>query len=226
MRTEDSALILYEDPQILVCHKPPGLAVQSARMGSMDLESYLKNYLAKKGEGGIPYLGIVHRLDQPVEGLVVFAKTPGAAKSLSLQVSGEGMEKYYLAVSAHIPEKKEGVLEHMLVKDGKSHMAKVAAPGERGAKRAVLSYRLIKEYQGLGLFEIRLQTGRFHQIRVQMKAAGMPLLGDKKYNPKECRKGWQELGLCAYRLRFAHPKTKKNMEFEIVPKGRAFENII
>ncbi|MGI6070107.1 MAG: RluA family pseudouridine synthase [Blautia sp.] len=223
---EDNSLILYEDPQILVCHKPPGLAVQSARMGSMDLESVLKNYLAAKGSGRIPYLGVVHRLDQPVEGLVVFAKTPAAAKSLSAQAAGDGMKKYYLAVSAHIPEKKEGVLEHMLFKDGRSHMARVAAPEEKGAKRAVLFYRLLKEVKGLGLFEIRLETGRFHQIRVQMAAAGMPLAGDKKYNLGECEKGWQELGLCAYRLQFTHPKTKKSMKFEITPKGRAFEHLI
>ena len=112
--------ILYEDKEILVCRKPAGMPVQAAGIGTMDMESALKNYLAQKIPGKVPYLGIVHRLDQPVEGILVFAKTPGAAGSLSKQIMAGGAGKYYLAVVEGKPERSEGTLTDYLKKNGRA----------------------------------------------------------------------------------------------------------
>lgn len=219
----DEKIILYEDKEILVCHKPAGLAVQNARIGTMDLESALKNYLAAKNSGTVPYLGVVHRLDQPVEGVLVFAKTPAAAKELSRQMTTGQMGKHYLAVTSGRPANPEGVLEDYLKKDGRTNTSSVVNAKTPGAKKARLSYRLLKESQENNryLMEITLETGRHHQIRVQMAHAGMPLVGDRKYNPKAHEE--TSLGLCSCRLEFVHPKSAEKMEFQVEPKGSAFQ---
>lgn len=235
-QTED---ILMEDQELLVVYKRAGIAVQSARTGQMDLEHQLLNYLACKQEkttGGRgketdtrakkPYLAVIHRLDQPVEGILVFAKTPEAAKRLNAAMQKGQMEKVYLAVTRQKPEKEEAVLLHYLVKDGKTNTSRVAKAGEPGAKLAELSYRVLEKTEtekGSGyLLEIRLKTGRHHQIRMQMAQAGMPLCGDGKYNPQEEKEEREQLALCAARLSFPHPKTGKKLRFEIVPRGKSF----
>ena len=217
-RIED--YILYEDKNIIVCHKPAGLAVQNARIGSADMESALKNYLYKKDPGKMPYLGIVHRLDQPVEGIIVFARTPFAAKELSKQISGGQMEKIYLAVTKGKPEKEEGILEDYLKKEGRTNMSAVVPEGTTGAKKARLSYQVIDEETESFLVKIKLDTGRHHQIRVQMAHAGMPLTGDRKYGDSVDT----SLGLCACSLTFLYPGTGKQMHFTVKPKGEAFKN--
>lgn len=116
-RIED--MIIFEDREILVCHKPAGFAVQNARIGTMDMESMIKNYLASKQPEKVPYVAVVHRLDQPVEGVLVFAKTQKAARELSAQISGGKMKKEYLAVTYGKIEKEEGVLEDYLKKTEK-----------------------------------------------------------------------------------------------------------
>lgn len=199
--------ILYEDQHIIVCRKESGVAVQTARMSQMDMESALKNYLAVKDSGKMPYLAIIHRLDQPVRGVLVFAKTLFAAKELSRQVTQHSVGKYYLAeVEGKIPE-EAGTLENYLLKDGKTNTSKVVKENVPGAKKATLHYKKKDEHT----IEIELVTGRHHQIRVQCAYAGMPLKGDTKYNPDAKRT--DELGLCAYHLIFKHPKTGKTMEF-------------
>ena len=142
--------ILFEDKEIIVCRKPAGIAVQNARIGAMDLESSLKNYLAMQAGGGrrIPYLAVIHRLDQPVEGILVFGKTPEAAKSLSAQITAGKMEKIYLAVTYGKQAeagKKEKVLEDYLKKDGKSNTSSVVNAHTPGAKKARLSYEVLGE---------------------------------------------------------------------------------
>jgi len=199
--------ILYEDQHIIVCRKEAGVAVQTARMSQMDMESALKNYLAVKDSGKMPYLAIIHRLDQPVRGVLVFAKTPFAAKELSRQVTQHSIGKYYLAeVEGKIP-KESGTLENYLLKDGKTNTSSVVGANVSGAKKATLHYKKKDEHT----IEIELVTGRHHQIRVQCAHAGMPLKGDTKYNPGARRT--DELGLCAYHLIFKHPKTGRTMEF-------------
>lgn len=220
--------ILYEDKEILVCRKPAGMPVQAAKVGTMDMESALKNYLAQKEPGKTPYLGIVHRLDQPVEGVLVFAKTPGAAGSLSKQIMAGGAGKYYMAVTEEKITNAEGTLTNYLKKNGRANMSQVVPENTQGAKKAILHYQVLdqKEINGKTrtLLNIKLETGRHHQIRVQMAHAGMPLLGDRKYNPSG-EKG-TSLGLCSCSLVFKHPKTGKQMKFETEPHGSAFLDFV
>ena len=213
--------ILYEDKDILVCHKPAGLAVQNARVGSMDMESLLKNYIAQKVPGKMPYLGIIHRLDQPVEGIVVFAKTLQAAKELNRQLQAGGFGKYYQAVLCKVPEKAQGQLTDYLVKDGRTNLSKICRKSDAGAKEARLSYKIQGEAERKALANIHLDTGRHHQIRVQMSGMGCPILGDVKYGGEEKARG--QIALCASSLTFVHPKTKKQMQFEIQPQAAGFD---
>ena len=220
-------MILYEDKEIIVCHKVAGIAVQSARIGMQDMESSLKNYLASKNPGKMPYLGIVHRLDQPVEGVLVFAKNKKAAAGLTGQITSGTVTKEYLAVTDQKPEKAQGHLEDYLKKDGKTNTSAVVTPKTDRAKKAVLDYEVLNEVSdertSTGkriLVRIQLGTGRHHQIRVQMAHAGMPLLGDRKYNSEDS--SGLPLGLCSCHLVFLHPITGKKMEFQVTPKGNCF----
>lgn len=219
--------IIYEDNEILVCHKPAGLATQTGRVGQKDLVSEMKNYL-----GGNSYLGLVHRLDQPVEGLLVFAKTAYAAKELSRQLTNNILNKQYFAVAFGKGFKEETKLEDYLIKDSRTNVSRIAEEKENGAKRAELWVRTISysKEDNISLLEIKLLTGRHHQIRVQLANAGLPLLADSKYGTEEALLKTQELGvrnvaLCAGRLAFIHPKTKKKMEFQIEPEGEIFQKM-
>ena len=136
--------IIYEDKDILVCHKPAGIAVQNARVGSMDLESLLKNYIAKKTPGKMPYLGIIHRLDQPVEGVLVFALNAKAAAELNRQMTTGRIRKIYLAVTEGEVQSEKNTLEDWLKKDNRTNSSAVVAAGVPGAKKAVLSYELLE----------------------------------------------------------------------------------
>ena len=216
MKTE----ILYEDNSILVIRKPAGLAVQSAGIGQPDVVSELKSYLAKlPGAGrpgkGEPYLGIVHRLDQPVSGILVFAKNPKAARNLNHQLTNEGFGKHYMALVDGCPSKETDTLVNYLIKDSKSNTSRVCDRHTHGAKEARLSYRIHSREAKQTLLEVTLDTGRHHQIRVQLAHMGCPIVGDTKYNPNAQKKGWQEIKLCAYRLAFHHPITGTPLEFQV-----------
>lgn len=227
--------ILYEDKDILVCHKPAGLAVQNARIGSMDMESLLKNYIAQKVPGKMPYLGIIHRLDQPVEGVLVFALNPKAAADLSRQMTAGKIKKTYLAVTEGTVKVKSAKLVDWLKKDGRTNSSAVVEGGTSGAKKAILSYEVLETWKNKedaqdcgerNLIRIDLDTGRHHQIRVQMAHHGMPLWADGKYKKKEEMLEAEQgtaIGLCAWRLEFAHPKTGKKMKFEVQPEGACFQ---
>lgn len=231
MRRFEKEDILMEDENILVVHKHAGMAVQSARPGQMDLEHELLNYMASgvyaDRERRIPYLGVIHRLDQPVEGILVFARTPSAAAGLNHAMQKHKIEKFYLAVTNREPKKKEGILTDFLKKDGRKNISSVVSAREAGAKRAELFYQLIRTADTPDgtrfLIEIHLGTGRHHQIRVQMAHAGMPLCGDEKYHPDAEK--WNiriPLALCAYHLTFPHPVSGKTLSFEVRPEGSAF----
>ena len=225
--------ILYEDQEIIVCHKTAGIATQTARLGEPDMVSMLKNYLKTD------YIAVVHRLDQPVEGILVFAKTKKAAANLSSQNAGQTMNKQYYA-AVWMPEEEaetqKGVLVDYLLKDGKTNTSKVVNAQTPEAKRAELSYEIVKtqklETDGKkALVRIALKTGRHHQIRVQMANAGMPLMGDAKYASEEFKAFSREqriknVALCAYRLEFLHPMTGKRMEFQAEPMGEAFRSFL
>lgn len=216
--------ILHEDDHVIVCYKPAGIPTQTKKLGEQDMVSLLKNYL----KGG--YVAVIHRLDQPVEGLLVFAKTPFAAKELNKGLQGAGFGKYYKAVLWGIPKQKKAVLEDYLVKDGRTNTSRVCGPSEKDAKKAVLSYEVIvtgkDDSKDISLVKVKLDTGRHHQIRVQMANMGCPIWGDAKYNTAMVQdRRFRQIALCAYRLEFMHPKTKNKMEFEMDPKGEGFQMI-
>lgn len=213
--------ILYEDDWVIVCYKPAGIATQTAKVGQQDMVSLLKNYL----KGG--YVALIHRLDQPVEGLLVFAKTPVAAKDLNKSLQGMDFGKFYKAVLCGMPKCKAARLEDYLIKDGKTNTSRVANVQEKDAKKAVLSYEVLatgkEENKDICLVQVKIDTGRHHQIRVQMSHMGCPIWGDSKYNSSMAQdRRYRPIALCAYRLEFIHPKTKKKMEFEVEPKGEGF----
>ena len=206
--------IIYEDDVILVCVKPAGVATQTKQIGQKDMESMLRTYRMQKGEPS--YIGVVHRLDQPVSGVMVFAKTKEASANLSKQMAAKMADKYYYAVTDGVPDKAKGTLEDYLLRDGRTNLSRVVGSKETGAKRAELSYEVLTKTDAKALLNIKLATGRHHQIRVQMAHAGWPLVGDRKYNFKANMKMENEpMGLCSYKLGFSHPVTKKRLEFEI-----------
>lgn len=218
MKTE----ILYEDDTIIVIKKPAGLATQTSKIGEPDVVSELKKYLAEGGKKN-PYIGVVHRLDQPVEGLLVFAKSKDAAAGLTKQLSAGTLNKRYYALVCGKPSEKEGELVDYLIKEG--NLAKVVPEGTPEAKKAVLQYKAVRIMpEGLALLDIHIDTGRFHQIRVQMSHAEMPLLGDTKYGSEASiafsrEVGVRQVALYAYELEFKHPITKKAMHYELQPES-------
>ncbi|MFP3155783.1 RluA family pseudouridine synthase [Lachnospiraceae bacterium ZAX-1] len=212
--------ILYEDGDIIVCHKQSGIPVQTPKSGQMDMVSLLKNYRAGRNE--VPEIFLIHRLDQPVEGVMVFAKAKGSADDLNRQLQRNRMDKYYWAVTDIHLEEPTGVRKDYLLKNGKTNTSSVVPSNTVGAKRAELSYRVVAQNEKQDLVEICLETGRHHQIRVQMAHFGYPILGDKKYNPN-CKETYEPIALCSVRLSFLHPKSKKKMEFHINPKGEIFK---
>lgn len=222
--------ILYEDPHILVCVKPHGIATQSKSIRYPDMVSLIKNHLAKssgsRNPGSAePYLAVIHRLDQPVAGILVFAKTPAAAKDLNKQLQNQGFGKYYRALVANTPSTKEGTLENYMVKDARTNTSRICSAKENGSKIARLHYDTVPvtnwlftapaAFHGTEL-EIHLDTGRHHQIRVQLASVGCPIVGDTKYNQElSDTTGWQTIRLCAYKLDFKHPITHKTMHFQL-----------
>lgn len=211
--------ILYEDEELLVCKKPAGIPVQTDKIGQQDMVSLLKNYRSMKKEE--PYIGLVHRLDQPVEGVMLFAKTKQAAGILAKQVSGRTLDKWYYAVVRGKMSEEQGELEDYLLKDGRSNVSKVVKENTAGAKKAELFYETVEGKEDKSLLRVQLKTGRHHQIRVQLSHAGCPIYGDSKYGAAK-EKGYLPLALCSYKIGFLHPKTGKKMEFEIKPEGKAF----
>lgn len=212
--------ILYEDSEIIVCRKESGIAIQTGKTGCKDMVSLLRNYFAQKKEN--TEIFIVHRLDQPVEGVMVFARTNKAAAKLSRQIQERSFDKYYLAVAEGKFESRCGILEDYLLRNGKTNLSGVVSKESKGGKYSKLSYEVLETRETVSLVKIKLDTGRHHQIRVQMAQAGHPLVGDKKYNP-DCKAGFLPIGLCSVKLSFSHPMTEETNSFYVKPKGIAFE---
>ena len=219
--------ILREDADIIVICKPAGLAVQAAGVGQPDVVSELKKYLHSS------YLGIVHRLDQPVEGVLVFGKTKQAAARLTAALGNGTLNKRYYAVVCGKPAKERDRLVDELVKE--ENVARIVGKAGDKSKQAILEYSILKtaEFEGasVALADIRIETGRFHQIRVQMAHAGLPLLGDVKYGTNESMELSRKLhvgcvALCAYRLEMVHPVSGKKLTFEVQPKGDIFQQFL
>lgn len=200
--------IIYEDNHILVVEKPRNMLVQADETKDVDLLTKLKMYLKEKYQKpGNVYLGLVHRLDRPVGGLMVFAKTSKAAGRLSSQIRNHEFKKNYLAVIDGIISIKDGEMEDKLLKVAKDHKTIISKDG----KYAKLSYSVLTTKDNLSLVKINLETGRAHQIRVQFSSRNWPLWGDQKYNSNA--KGGEQIALWAYELEFIHPTTKEKMKF-------------
>lgn len=212
--------IVYEDECVIICHKWAGMAVETAKIGEIDMVSQLKNYKSETKKDS--YIGVIHRLDQPVEGLLVFAKTPKAAKDLSEQINQKEMKKHYLAILCGVPNEKEQMLSDYLLKNGRTNTSAVVPKNTPQAKKSELKYKILQTLDQITLAEVELYTGRHHQIRVQMAHKNLPLLNDVKYNKEFINQKGVSLALCAYKLSFRHPKTNKNMTFQIKPFNEAF----
>lgn len=200
--------IIYEDNHLLVVLKPINIPVQEDDSKDLDMLTYLKKYLKEKyNKPGNVYLGLVHRLDKPVSGIMVFAKTSKAASRLSEQIRNHTFKKEYMAVLCGKTPKKD-ILVDKLLKNPKTNTTVVSEKG----KEAILSYELIEYKNNYSLVKINLETGRSHQIRVQFSSRGYPLYGDQRYNKKALPK--QQIALFANRLEFIHPVTKEKLFFE------------
>ncbi len=213
--------VLYEDNHLLVVVKPYGVPSQADETGDEDMLSLCKAYIGEKyGKPGNVYLGLVHRLDRPTSGVMVFARTSKAAARLSAQMQNGAFEKTYLAVLTAVPPDSGGELWHYLKKDEKTHIAGVSDRPIAGAKKAGLEYTVLAEKDGLILVRVKLLTGRFHQIRAQFAHVGAAVYGDMKYGARNVK---APLALFASRISFDHPTTGERMTFTAKPEGKAFQ---
>ncbi|MFW5802474.1 MAG: RluA family pseudouridine synthase [Verrucomicrobiota bacterium] len=210
-------VILHEDNHLLVVVKPPGVPTQGDASGDDALNERLKDYLrTTHNKPGDAFLGIVHRLDRPVGGVMVFAKTSKAAGRLSEQIRTRTIRKGYLAVVRGAPPSGEHTLVHHLSKDKRRNVVTVVSPDASGAKKAELTYVRQATTGAFSLVEINLRTGRPHQIRVQMATVGHALLGDSKYGRPSDRVG-SGPALWAYSLSFTHPTLRTPLTFTAFP---------
>lgn len=211
--------ILFEDNHIIVVEKKPNIPSQSDKTGDEDMLSIVKQYIKEKyNKSGNVYLGLVHRLDRPVGGIMIFAKTSKAASRLSDQVREKVFKKKYLAVVDGKFEENTGTLEDYLYKDERNNISKVVNKEKKNSKFAKLDYKVLKynEIKNLSLVEINLHTGRHHQIRVQLSSFGHSIFGDQKYGKRGQGK---QIALWAYKLTIRHPITKEEITFEDLPEA-------
>ncbi|MEX0719165.1 MAG: RluA family pseudouridine synthase [Balneolaceae bacterium] len=219
-KTKPDIPIIYEDNHLLVIDKPAGVLSQEDYSGDPDILTLCKKYIKKKyNKPGDVYLGLVHRLDRPVSGVMVIARTSKAASRLSAQIRKRSIDKTYWAmVEGMTPV--FGELVHFLKKDAKTNTVKAFKSKKGGAKESRLKYTTIKQSAQYSLIEVDLITGRPHQIRVQMAKEGFPLWGDYKYGNTVSGKG-RDIALRAVKLEIEHPTKKDIMKFEApIPKGQ------
>lgn len=219
--------VIYEDNHIIVVNKRVGDIVQGDRTGDLPLNEVVKSYLKKKyNKPGNVYLGVVHRLDRPTTGIVLFAKTSKALPRLNKMFADKTPKKTYWAVVKNMPLKPNDSLTHWLVKNPKNNKSKAFLKEITGSKKAILHYKTIKQLENHVLLEIKLETGRHHQIRSQLSAIGCPIRGDLKYgfNRSNSNSG---IHLHARFLEITHPVTKELMCFEApLPKDNLWQSCI
>lgn len=209
--------VIYEDNHLLVVEKPVNISSQEDETKDPDMLTLLKEDLkVRHNKPGNVFLGLVHRLDRPVGGVMVFAKTSKAASRLSEQIRNKEFKKIYKAAVHGQLKKDEGTLEHFLLKDPKTNTVKAVHPSIEGAKEAVLDYSVIGYAGELSLVKVNLHTGRSHQIRVQFSAIGHPLYGDQKYGPLLTKPG-QQIALWSTQITCKHPTRDEEMIFECDP---------
>ena len=210
--------IIYKDDDIIVAYKPAGLATQTKSVSEQDLYTKLRNILKDAGE--MDEIFVVHRLDQPVEGLVVFGRNKAAASNLSKQISEHFFNKKYYAVISRESFPEDGILEDYMVKDMRTNMSKIVTDKNPRGKYAKLSYRTVSSWDDKKLLDITLFTGRHHQIRLQLASRTAPIVGDVKYGGPSTGR---PIALCSYAISFEHPVTGEVKSFNIIPKGDDFK---
>ena len=212
--------VIYEDNHLLVVEKPVNILSQGDDTNDKDMVNLLKDYVkVKYNKPGNVFIGLVHRLDRPVGGVMVFAKTSKAASRLSEQVRSKTLKKTYRAVIHGNMKKEEDTLKDYLYKNKKTNMVSVVNKNYKEAKDAELSYRTLGKKDGFSLVEIDLKTGRPHQIRVQFSSRKHPLFGDQRYGQDVNKKG-DQISLWSYKLEIVHPTTKEKMEFICEPPNK------
>ena len=221
-----SIKIIFEDKHIIVAEKPPRVPSQSDKTGTTDMMSMLKIYLKEQYPAAkSPYIGLVHRLDRPVGGIMIFPKTKEANRMLSEEIRNKEFKKEYYGVVCGKPEGDRVELRDYLLKLKKINMSKVVTKETKEAKESILEYEYLDsvktgEYGTLSLVKISLKTGRHHQIRVQFANSNLPLWGDNKYNKTFVKmKKWTQIALWSTSISFIHPKDKKLCSFESKPEG-------
>lgn len=210
--------VIYEDNHIIVVEKPINIPSQGDKTGDIDMLTIIKSYIKEKyNKPGDVYLGLVHRLDRPVGGVMVFAKTSKAAARLSEQVRVKDFKKKYLVIVDGKMENEIGSLENYLLKNERLNMSKVVKEGTKNAKLAKLDYEVLKydEEINLSVLKVNLHTGRHHQIRVQLSHEGHSIYGDQKYGTRGRGK---QICLWAYEIEIIHPTTKETMKFNVLPE--------
>ena len=212
-----SARILYEDNHLIVVNKLPSEIVQGDKTGDVPLSEDVKQYIKKKyGKPGNVYLGVIHRLDRPVSGVVVFARTGKALTRMNKLVKDRKIEKIYWAIVKNVPEHPEAELHHFLVRNEQKNKSFAYPAEKKGSKEAVLKYRIISKSKDYCLLEVNLMTGRHHQIRVQLSAIGCPIKGDLKYGFARSNKD-ASISLHARSVSFVHPVTKEPLTITARP---------
>lgn len=209
--------VIYEDNHLLVVEKPVNILSQGDDTNDKDMVNLLKQYIKEKyNKPGNVFIGLVHRLDRPVGGVMVFAKTSKAASRLSEQIRNKTFKKTYRAVIHGTMDKEESILKDYLYKNKKTNMVSVVNKNHKEAKNAELSYKTLDTKNRLSLVEIDLKTGRPHQIRVQFSSRKHPLFGDQRYG-QDVNKVSQQISLWSYKIEIQHPTTKEKMEFICEP---------
>lgn len=221
--------VIYEDNHLIIINKSPGEIVQGDKTGDEPLVETLKHWLKEKyGKPGNVFCGVVHRLDRPVGGLVVFAKTSKALTRLNDMFRNGEVEKTYWALSRNKPEPAEGRLVHFITTTERNNKSYASLIERSGSKRAVLTYRLLGCSDRYNLIEVKLETGRKHQIRVQLSAIGCPIKGDLKYGDRRSNPDGS-ISLMARRIRFTHPVSGKEIDVTAPlpsdPLWQAFDKI-
>lgn len=212
----DDLIVLYEDNHVIVAVKPQGVPSQSDVSGDKDFLTMIKEYVkVKYNKPGDAYIGLVQRLDRPTGGVMVFARTSKAASRLCEQIKSGEVEKKYLAVTLGHPRDRRGRITNYLVKDEANNIVRIVPAMIEGAKQAFLDYNVLESNDKISLIDIKLGSGRSHQIRVQLAGQGCPIFGDAKYGGA-VKKG-ANLALWAYSLRFAHPVTGQILVFKVFP---------
>ncbi len=208
--------IVYEDNHLLVVVKPPNVLSQADAGGDEDMLTLLKDFIKMRDQKpGNVFMGLVHRLDRPVGGLMVFAKTSKAASRLSESVRARTFDKLYHAVVHGFPNPQEGRLKHWLRKNESTQMVSVVNAGTKDGKEAILDYQVLRTTRDYSLIQVKLLTGRPHQIRVQCAHSGFPIVGDRKYGKQSDAREIETIALWAVELGFPHPVRDEWMHFQL-----------